>query len=71
MIKIDIIEMIDEEFEEFERDRNRRKNLKELISFKAPIINYNEKEMMIPEPKVKKQISTTIYIKNSKNNKLF
>lgn len=69
MIKIDIIDMIDEEFEEFENDKNRRKNLKELVSFSSSIINYNEKNMVIPEPQLKKKINTTVYIKNFKTNK--
>ena len=61
--------MIDEEFEEFEQDRNRRKNLKQLISFKSSIVNYNEKDITIQEPKLKEKINTTVYIKNFKNNK--
>ena len=61
--------MIDEEFEEFEEDRNRRKNLKQLISFKSSIISYNEKDITIQEPKLKKKINTTVYIKNFKTNK--
>lgn len=69
MTKIEIIDMIDEEFEEFEQDKNRRKNLKELVSFKSSIINYNEKNMVIPDPKLKKPVNTTVYIKNFKTNK--
>jgi len=68
MTKIDIIDMIDEEFEEFEQDRNRRKNLKQLISFESSIVNYNEKQIVMPEPKFKKKINTTVYVKNFKNN---
>ena len=69
MIKNNVIDMIDEEFLEFEEDKNRRKNLKELVSFSSSIINYNEKNMVISDPKLKKKINTTVYIKNFKTNK--
>ena len=69
MIKNNVIDMIDEEFLEFEEDKNRRKNIKELISFSSSIINYNEKNMVISDPKLKKKINTTLYIKNFKTNK--
>jgi hypothetical protein len=69
MIKNNVIDMIDEEFLEFEEDKNRRKNIKELISFSSSIINYNEKNMVISDPKLKKKINTTVYIKNFKTNK--
>ena len=63
--------MIDEEFEEFEQDRDRRKNLKQLLSFKSSIVDYNEKDINILEPKFKKKLNTSIYIKthNKNNNK--
>jgi hypothetical protein len=69
MIKNNVIDMIDDEFLEFEEDKNRRKNIKELISFSSSIINYNEKNMVISDPKLKKKINTTVYIKNFKTNK--
>ena len=69
MIKNNVIDMIDEEFLEFEEDKNRRKNIKELISFSSSIINYNEKNMVISDPKLKNKINTTVYIKNFKTNK--
>jgi len=70
MTKKDINEMIDQEFEEFEQDRNRRKNLKTLVSFKRTSIEYNEKSITFDDsPKMKKQLNTSIYIKTKNDNK--
>lgn len=68
MIKIDVLDMIDVEFEEFENDRNRRKNIKHLVNFSHDIGDYNKKEIEFSKPKFKKEITTKVYIKNSKNN---
>ena len=69
----DIIEMIDQEFEDFEQDRNRRKNIKDILSFKNSSFEYNEKNITMNEPKYKKKLNTSIYIKtmNTNKNQLF
>jgi hypothetical protein len=70
MKKIDIIDMIDEEFEQFEEDRKRRKNLKQIISFESSIMDYNERDINIQQPKFKKKYLTNIYVKkHNKGNK--
>ena len=75
MKNIDVNKMIDQEFEEFENDRERRKNIRLLLSFnKNSILNYSEKNIVMSDPKFKKQQHTSIYIKQTKNknnNKLF
>tara|TARA_R110002124_G_scaffold220218_2_gene386038 strand:- start:353 stop:577 length:225 start_codon:yes stop_codon:yes gene_type:complete len=74
MKNIDINTMIDQEFEDFENDRKSRKNIKLLLSFnRSSALNYDEKNIIMPEPKLKKRIGTRIYIKqtNKNNNQLF
>jgi len=61
-------DMIDQEFEDFENDRKSRKNIKLLLSFnRNSVLNYNEKDIIMSAPKLKKKISTCIYIKQTKN----
>lgn len=69
----EIIEMIDQEFEDFEQDRNRRKNIKDILSFKNSAFEYSEKNIIMNEPKYKKKLNTSIYIKtmNTNKNQLF
>jgi hypothetical protein len=75
MKNIDINTMIDQEFEDFENDRKSRKNIKLLLSFnRNSVLNYDEKNIIMSEPKFKKKIGTSIYIKQTKNknnNQLF
>jgi len=72
MIKIDFLEMIDQEFEDFENERSKRKNMKLLIDFDISSISHNGKDMKMVEPKYKKKHVTSVYIKgNKKNNSLF
>ena len=59
----------------FENDRRSRKNIKLLLSFNTnSVLNYDEKNIIMTEPKLKKKIGTRIYIKQNKNknnNQLF
>jgi hypothetical protein len=75
MKNIDINDMIDQEFEDFENDRKSRKNIKLLLSFnKNSALHYDEKNIIMTTPKFKKKLSTSIYIKQTKNknnNQLF
>ena len=75
MKNIDINTMIDQEFEDFENDRRSRKNIKLLLSFnRNSVLNYDEKNIIMSEPKFKNKIGTSIYIKQTKNknnNQLF
>ena len=65
--------MIDQEFEDFEQDHNRRKNIKDILSFKNSAFEYSEKNLIMNEPKYKKKLNTSIYIKtmNTNKNQLF
>lgn len=73
MIKIQLLnQMIDDEFDEFEKDRGRHKNLKTFVSFGASEYSYDEKAISMNEPKFKKKLNTSVYIKNNNNkNQLF
>lgn len=73
MKNIELIEMIDEEFDDFEKERNRRKNIKLLIDFESTDITHNEKRMVMSNPpKLKQTFKSSVFIKNDKNkNSLF
>lgn len=66
-----INEMIDQEFEEFEQDRNRRKNIKEFINFKRTSYDYSEKDFEVYDVKFKKKLTASFYVKNKNKNQLF
>jgi hypothetical protein len=66
---IDLINMIDEGFEDFEAERNKRKNIKLLLDFSSSDILHDRKSMnMDTKPKYKQKLLTNVYIKNKKNN---
>ena len=69
-MKNSILEMIDQGLDDFENDRNNDKNIKMLLSFKGTSVEYNEQKFNIEQPKFKKKLNTSVYIKG-KNNKLF
>jgi hypothetical protein len=71
MTNISINEMIDQEFEEFEQDRNKRKNIKGFLNFAMSELNYNEQSFNISELKFKKKLTTSVYVKGNNNNQLF
>lgn len=66
-----VLEMIDLSLEDFENDKRNEKNLRMLLNFKSSSIEYNEKNFKIEQPKFKKKLNTSIYIKNKNNNQLF
>lgn len=64
--------MIEESFEEFENENQRKRNLKLLIEFGTTSINHTEKEINFGSPKFKSKFKSSVYIKDSKNtNSLF
>jgi hypothetical protein len=71
MKNISINEMIDQEFEEFEQDRNKRKNIKGFLNFAMSELSYNEQSFNISELKFKKKLTTSVYVKGNNNNQLF
>jgi hypothetical protein len=72
MIKKDFLEMIDEEFEDFENERTKRKNLRMMIDFASTEISHEGKEFIITPPKLKTKFKSSVYVKdNKKGNSLF
>ena len=72
MIKIDFLEMIDQEFEDFENEKNNRKNIKMMLDFNASTYSHNAKEFKMTKPKLKATLKSSVFIKdNNKGNSLF
>jgi hypothetical protein len=72
MIKKDFLQMIDEQFEDFENERNKRKNLKLIIDFSSTSISHEGKEFTMTKPKLKTKFKSSVYIKETnKGNSLF
>jgi hypothetical protein len=72
MIKKDFLQMIDEQFEDFENERNKRKNLKMIIDFSSTSISHEGKEFTMTKPKLKAKFKSSVYIKEkNKGNSLF
>ena len=71
MTNIDFELMIEESFDDFEEQVNKPRNLKEFVSFDLSNLEYNEKDFKITQPKFKKKLSTSTYIKNNNKNQLF
>lgn len=63
--------MIEESFDDFEEQRNKPRNLKEFVSFDLSNFQYEEKDLKITQPKFKKKLNTSTYIKNNNKNQLF
>ena len=63
--------MIEESFDDFENDANKPRNLKQFVSFDMSQYQYQEKDLKITQPKFKKKVNTSIYIKNNNKNQLF
>lgn len=67
----DIIEMINLEFEEFEDDRRKEKNLKAFIGFIANTPQHKSMDIQF-KPKYTKKLVASKFIKPNKNsNELF
>jgi len=72
MIKIELLnEMIEDGFDEFEREEERHKNLKAFVKFGASMYEYDEQKILMSEPKFKKKLSASVYIKSNNKNQLF
>lgn len=72
MIKIELLnQMIEDGFDEFEKDQERHKNLKAFVKFGASAYKYDEKSILMSEPKFKKKMNTSVYIKSNNKNQLF
>ena len=70
-MKLNNLEMIDLEFEQFDDEYKKQKNLKSFLSFSTHIPKLEETNIPII-PKYKKKLKATKYIKpNRDNNSLF
>jgi hypothetical protein len=70
-MKLNKLEMIDLEFEQFDDDHKRQKNLKAFLSFSKHIPRLEETHIPII-PKYKKKLKASKFIKPDKdNNSLF
>lgn len=72
MIKKEFLQMIEEQFEDFENEKSKRKNLKMIVDFHSTEIIHEGKQFMVTKPKLKAKLKSSIYIKdNKKGNSLF
>ena len=63
--------MIEESFDDFEEQKNKPQNLKAFVSFDLSNFEYQEKDFKVIQPKFKKKLSSSTYIKNNNKNQLF
>jgi len=72
MIKIDFLEMVAQEFEEFENEKNKRKNIKMMLDFSTSTYSHTEKEFKMTKPRLKAKLKSSVFIKDkNKGNSLF
>lgn len=72
MIKIDFLEMVAQEFEDFENEKNKRKNIKMMLDFNSSAYSHTEKEFKMTKPRLKSRLKSSVFIKeNNKGNSLF
>lgn len=57
---------MDEELDKFYRDKNRFKNLKKIIDFKFTQEDFEGKGIKISQPKFKKKLITSKFVKTNK-----
>ena len=62
---------MDKELEQFNKDRNRFKNLKKLVDFKLETEEFEGKQIKINKPKYKKKLTRSNYIRPNKDKELF
>ena len=60
---------MDKELENFDRDRNRFKNLKKMMDFKLEAEQFDGKSIKMDKPKYKKKLKRSKYIRQSNNDK--
>lgn len=64
--------MIEEEFEDFENEKNKRRNIKMIVDFPSANILHESKDLTLLKPKLKAKFKSSVYIKdNKKGNSLF
>ena len=64
--------MIEQEFEDFENEKNKRKNIKMMLDFNSSSYSHSAKEFKATKPKLKAKLKSSVFIKdNNKGNSLF
>lgn len=64
--------MVAQEFEEFENEKNKRKNIKMMLDFNSSTYSHTEKEFKMTKPRLKAKLKSSVFIKdNNKGNSLF
>ena len=72
MIKKDFLQMVAQEFEDFENEKNKRKNIKMMLDFSTSAYSHNTKEFKMTKPRLKARLKSSVFIKdNNKGNSLF
>jgi hypothetical protein len=72
MIKKDFLQMVAQEFEDFENEKNKRKNIKMMLDFSSSTYSHNTKEFKMTKPRLKAKLKSSVFIKdNNKGNSLF
>jgi len=65
----DINSMVEDNFDEFQKDSDRFKGMKLLIDFKPLDLSVNSPDMELPKPKFKKRHIISKFIKPNPNKK--
>jgi len=60
---------MEEELDKFYQDKARFKNLKKLVDFNLEAEEFEGKKIKMTEPKYKKKLKTSVFIKNNDRNK--
>ena len=60
---------MDEELDKFYKDRDRFKNLKKLVDFESETEEFGGKKIVMPKPKYKKKLKTSIFVKSNNRDK--
>jgi len=66
---IDINNMVEDSFDEFQKDSDRFKGMKLMIDFQSLDLSVNAPEIAFPKPKFKKRHITSTFIKPNPNKK--
>jgi hypothetical protein len=66
---IDINNMVEDSFDEFQKDSDRFKGMKLMIDFQSLDLSVNAPDMKLPKPKFKKRQITSTFIKPNPNKK--
>lgn len=64
--------MIEQEFDDFETEKNKKKNIKMMLDFNSSKYSHNTKEFKMTGPKLKSRLKSSVFTKdNNKGNSLF